>query len=136
MNRAAYVYEADWWAALDLPVIRAGLPQLVGSPHLFTREEYERRYPDWPSATVEQVQDFCPFMRELAMFTVPATLVFAAWLGAHSIDIYGADMKGTGSYDGTTSDARTANRWARERRLFARAVRWLTERGVRVKRWT
>jgi hypothetical protein len=136
INRAAFTFESDWWASLDSPLIREGRPKLVGKPHLFTRAEYQPKYPDWHSRSVESLNAFCPFVLDLAAFTVPAALIFAGWLGADAINCYGCDMKGMASFDGTRSDARTEDRWKRERLLFDRAVRFLADKRIKVTRWT
>lgn len=134
INRAAFVFECDWWAVLDSPFIREARPKIVGKPHLFTRAEYRPKYPDWHSRSVEGLAGYCPNIHELAVFTAPAALIFAGWLGADYIDIYGCDMAGSGSFDGSSSDARTEDRWQRERRLFDIAGQQLAAHGVKVTR--
>lgn len=55
-------------------------------------------------------------------FSTLAAIGFAVWKGATAIDIYGADMDGTESFDGTIKGGREQSRWQREHDLFNELV--------------
>lgn len=135
VNRAAIAYGCDWWAALDSPLIIDG-EQPSGSPRLFTsRETFDRlvrnRSP-WADRMGAVADDLLP--PEWRIFTAPAALALAAYLGATRIDVYGADWTDAADFDGVTptSDRSTA-RWAREIPIWAAVVEWLGVRGTRVE---
>lgn len=134
INIAATMFAADWWATLDLPFIQEKARSVKGFPKLFTREEYQRATN--ADGTVEQLAQWCGEIRELALYTAPAAIVFAGFLGARRIDCYGCDMAGTWGADGIKHEARCEARWVRERALFDRATEFLKTKGVMVKRWT
>lgn len=130
INRAILLRPAEWWACLDLPLLRE-IPQ---GAKVFTRAEYSKKVS--ASRTVESLRDFCPIIDRLSMFTVPSAIILAGWLvsgtGGGSINIFGCDMTGDGGADGVMHPARTESRWARERPLFSEAVAFVRDRGVTV----
>jgi len=80
INRVAAMHLCDWWAALDLPLIREIRHAIKGAPSLFSRADYQARTD--ATATVENLSAWCPDIAAIAQYTCPAAIVFAGFLGA------------------------------------------------------
>lgn len=137
VNRAALRFGCDYWAALDYQTFTRDEPNIKGNPLLFTRAEYRHKT---HRDGIDAEDLFGLLSRDRInwpMYTLPAAMVLAAWLGAKRIDIYGCDWAlNQPDFDGSTPQhsRRDMSRWAAETVLFSRVVDWLNEHGTEVKR--
>ena len=130
VNRAAQYTPCDWWAALDGDFVRSQHRNNLGTPKLLSREYvlFAEDSHEWlidleNSLTLEVVASDTPAVRigRVGQFTAPAALLLCGYLGATSIDVYGADLAGTTDFDGhAPPDAwRTDERWRREQTIWS-----------------
>lgn len=149
VNRAALKWPVDVWCCLDwtcqcadgsVGAIRGWSELVLGNPLLLTSAaslaSLARHRIEWPgkSLSVETWWDKWP---RAGWSTLSATtaLVYAAERGATLIEVWGADMAGTADYDGREAgEKRDAERWQRERQIWAETVATLDRRGVEVRR--
>jgi hypothetical protein len=169
VNRTPLCFAVDWWVATDDRILKTFRPPYV--PKLFTQKETEYRLskqPDFrikPTMLYESLFDEFPNTghwcevhglteserrccelggkHNWSFLSATAALVLAAHLGATQIDIFGADWKGTGDWDGFEYDypgeeahrTRNAERWeTREKPCWNRWVAKLKARGIEVNR--
>lgn len=133
VNRAAVAFQCDYAAVLDSPLLRAIGRAFRGDPRLLTRGAHRPKYSTRPGPDVESLP--CP-VRQWDLFTATAALVLAAQLGAELIDVYGADWTPNApDFDGVNvAERRTAERFEKEREVWADVVAWLAARNCHVAR--
>jgi hypothetical protein len=139
VNRAALAAPCGVWACLDYPVIRDQWQNVAGSPLLLTRkqtwEDIGKHCGLKLAAITDDYRSFVPTDIGWTLYTCTSAIVFAALKGATRIDVYGADMTGTGGFDAEdTGENRSEARWASERVVFDKLVAALGERRVVVNR--
>jgi len=133
VKRAATGFLCDWVAIIDSPALTEICPRLLGSPKLLTRRDYRPKYSAIPGMDVESLSGPLGF----AQWTSVASLSLAAFLGATTIDVYGADWTSEPDYDGyvPTEMNRSVERWEREIATWNAAVAMLRGKGVKVNRY-
>lgn len=145
VNRAASFVRCDYVAAVDYPVIekwgdgfgdakwltnQSSFDHLARQDHPFARRETVTT--DWLRRNYYDTRDF-PW----TIFSFTSALVFAAYLGATEVDIYGADWAGESDWDGVAGaepGKRNDDRWRGERALFEKVKAWMEVQGVHVSR--
>src|SRR5688572_402783 len=147
VNRAATLFACDWLAAIDYTLIEKYSSSFLGSPKWLTNqnsfEHFARQDHPWgrrEHVTTDWLRrnylDTRQFSWTLYSFT--SALVFAAYLGATRVDIYGADFAGVADWDGEQPvdhpDMRNQQRWDGERKLYERIKGWMEQRGIEVVR--
>lgn len=142
VNRAANAHRCDAWACGDLPAVVKWADLTIGSPTLLTAAntvvDLRQRGFAWRGKVVEfdalnDVLD--PAAINWHFLTALAAVVYAASLGATTIDVYGADWSGTADWDGVQAGQnRSPDRWAKERELFDAIAAEFLERGITVER--
>jgi hypothetical protein len=135
VNRAGLVHHCDYWAALDYCMIRDFGPQVIGTPHLFTRQT---TYIDTRGMTERfkevRLLESCK-LRSPKFRTMHAAISFAYDMGATEIRVFGADWSGTKDFDGSEAgEDRTESRWADEQQVYCDLVNELAKRDVTVTR--
>ena len=81
--------------------------------------------------------EFIPHAVNYSLYSATTALVYLAWRGATSIDVYGADWAGYLDFDGVAGGSnRTEARWTSEVKLWAVTVGELQRRGTSVRRIT
>lgn len=136
VNRAALRFACDWWAALDSQTFTRDESSIKGDPKLFTRAEY-RHKTKRGGMDLEELDGLLPRNRiNYPLFTLPSSMVLAAWLGAKAIDIYGCDWTNAPDFDGIkpSDSRRNEHRWSAESVLFGRVQDWLLGLGITVTR--
>lgn len=130
VNRACLRFDADWGAILDCTLLKE---IAIRPPKLLTRREHWPRYTQSPGLAVEDTG--CPIAR-YDLFTAPAALALAGYLGATTIDVYGADWTDEADFDGVRASEtrRDAERWAMEIPIWNRVADWLRGKGCEVTR--
>lgn len=139
VNRAALWYASDVWAANDFPLICEISDDVKGNPRLWCNHDTVtsllRRGNCWGKGATAFSSLVYP-VPAWHLYTAPAALVVAAFLGADRIEVFGADWTSEPDADGKTppSCRRTEGRWRQERSIWEGIVACLKERGVRVER--
>lgn len=144
VNRAALRHRCDFWAAMDFPLIERIGADVLGSPMLLTSQEtiseMTKRGIGWRGDVgfARDLSSYCPSSLEWDLFTAPTALVFAGFIGATRIDIWGMDWKGLADFDGVEAgENRSPERWALDRGIIQnRLIPWLRYRGIDVVRHT
>lgn len=142
VNRAAHAVRCDWWVFLDHGVFER---YPLDGPNIFTSgaADYHLRNHNaerWALQSVkltESLGDFCDLQSpSWSTYSATTALVLLAWLGASEIRVYGADWTPAPDWDGHNDpeNRRDAERWDRERALWAAVVDWLDDRGTTVVR--
>lgn len=141
VNRASVAHAVDVWACLDFSLLKEETRNVLGKPKLWTGAETWRTAEAWCglelATTSDAMRVFFPVNTRAAwtLYTTTTALVFAAWVGAERIDVYGADMEGTKGFDAKDRGGnRSSMRWASERVIFAEVMEMLKARGVTVVR--
>lgn len=141
INRAALRLGVSAWACCDLPAIEQWHPDVIGSPVLIAGMEAIDNLRDrkvvWRGEVFDRrvMLDYCPHALNWVMFSSTTALIYAAYKGATTIDVYGADNEGTADWDGTQAGKnRSIDRWTLERGLWRGLSEWLAEHGVTVNR--
>ncbi len=138
INRAATKFEADIWAAMDYPILRDYHKKVLGNPGLFTFsttwQDIGHRLKRFPKVYLrEELEGW--WGGKLPFKTFPASLVFAGWMGATEIDVYGCDWEGNKDFDGVVAgESRTDDRWLAEKKMCGEVIADLSKRGVTVRR--
>lgn len=153
VNRAARLFPCDVWVCGDTPLIE--LPDLVdgkplhesiiGSPLLVTYGVTMDTLRDhgfkWRGEIFSWTQIAESFWLHTSVVNWPwctctAAVVYAAFAGAKSIDVYGADWEGVEDFDGAKAGKnRSVDRWREERSIFGALQIVLKEkRGVTIRR--
>ncbi len=140
VNRAAEVFECDYWVALDTRTF--GMTRVVGRPMIVSSAvHYRRMCAEWPEArTFEHLDTATLASRKLphswSTKGLLTALVVAHSKGANTIDCYGVDWKGVRDFDGQTfpGQKRTTKRWDREARQFAKLKEALLSLNTTVRR--
>lgn len=137
VKRAAIRFPSDWCVVLDSPDLRAPWFADVTAPLLLTRREYRPKYTDRGGTDCEALQALLPHKpTKWGCFSSSAALVLAKFLGAESIDVYGADF-GMGDtlaeFDGFVSPEQryTPDRWEFERHVWDATIDALSLKVVR-----
>lgn len=149
VNRAAILFPCTVWACCDLPAIEQWHEQVLGTPLLIAGMEAIDNLRDRKRANGEagefwrgrqfdrRVMLDCPHVLDWVMFSATTALVYAGYIGATEIDVYGADWAPDApDCDGVAAGKnRSAARFELEAAIWTnRIVPWLSERGVRVTR--
>jgi hypothetical protein len=145
INRAASFVPCDWVAAVDYPVVTQWGDSFGGAKWLtnqnsithLEREKHpwawrEHVTTDFLRRNFHDTRDF-PW----TIFSFTSALVFAAYLGATTVEIYGADWAGVADWDGVESaepGKRDEQRWDGERKLFHKVESWMQSKGITVTR--
>ena len=141
VNRAATFLAADFWCAVDMPLIVDNRAAVLGNPALATiRETYDtitRRGMTFPRVVLlDDVEAWygVKFIRR----TTPSAMLLAGYLGATELDLWGDDKTQAPDFDGhrtaETALQRHPNRWASEQRDCDAITAWLEQRGIEVRR--
>lgn len=140
VNRAATLFAVDWFCASDYPMIRDYGPKVLGRPSLLTirqtAHDLRNRLDRFRSVKVAE-DVLAGYGSPLKHHkTAMLALLFAAWCGASTITVYGADWQGRTDFDGVNAgENRSDARWDEERREWElMLIPWLAERGVKVER--
>ncbi len=148
VNRAPIAFACDVWACGDWPLYckiendREIQAQVIGSPLWFTAansaEEVWERHTRW-RGEVRTFESIDPGIAGIDwdFFTFTAAIGYAAWRGATTIDVYGADWSGVKDFDGAAGaspENRTGDRWTQERWMFGVMQSELKARGVVLER--
>ena len=143
VNRAAVGFPCDVWVAGDLPLIHRIYEQVIGSPLLVSYsvslDNLRDRNWVWRGETFAwtRLADayLHPSIVNWPWCSFTAAIVYAAWRGAATIDVYGADWKGTADFDGVEAGKnRTDARWKEEQSIFAALQKVLGDKGIRLER--
>lgn len=139
VNRAAIAFPSDYWVALDYPLIREHTP--IGSPALVTQQATfdslaQRKQNPKTVVLVESLFDFYPRKMGWTRLTFSVAVVFAAYLGATAINVYGADWTSEPDFDGVQleSNQRHADRWVKEKALWDCLAYWLKQNDIALTR--
>jgi len=145
VNRAVEIVEAGFWACLDAhtPAI---CERILGKPKLIcSRQTFHQILGRWPDVAMAGL---AADHREMIVpgltagnnawraLSATVAVAFAAARGATVIDCYGFAWRGEGDWDGRrdSSQSRTPERWAKERRTFEMLSVELSAAGVMVAR--
>ena len=130
VNRVATHFIVDVWACIDHTLYSKIDHEVLGNPELITLREDRKRHSKRPGTDIEELEEWLPHHPHLggirwAMFSMTAAMVYAAWKGATSIDIYGCDwFVDAPDFDGKTleTNRRTAERFELERSIYTATV--------------
>lgn len=137
VNRAAAKIECEVWACQDERLFEAEQKHVLGRPLLLTAKTNHKRSV-WRHVRLidcPMLRQFCP-LPLWPNYSATSALVYAASLGARSIEVFGMDWQGTLDWDGQSAGGnRSDHRWQHEREIFENLlVPWLAGRGVCVVR--
>jgi hypothetical protein len=140
VNRAAELLPCGWWVALDVRTF--GMTRPIGRPVLVVSDAHFRKMGlEWPEARAFEHLAPATFAArglppDWSTKGLLVAIVLAHVRGATVIDCAGVDWTGVEDFDGKTfaGQKRTARRWEREARQFARLSDALGRRGVAVRR--
>lgn len=141
VNTAATLHRCDWWACADHdrfeyiePLNEAPLLMMDGERDKCLARCAEKigRHPRVLGFTQLEAETSPP--PSCMSNTAPAALVLLKWLGAASIDVYGADMAGETDCTGTKTQHRNPARWTKELAAWTAIAHWLAEEGITVRR--
>lgn len=135
-KRAGLAFACTWSVIIDSPALVEFGNKLAGNPLLLSRREYWPKYTDRPGLAVEELR--LP-TSHYQTYTSAAALALAGYLGASTVDVYGADFGDSdviAEFDGHIPDEHNygENRWEREKDVWRRVVEWLSGRGCTVHR--
>lgn len=141
VNRAIHYYAADVWSFGDIRMWRRYRP-VWRPPLIWTRRDtladISKAGYDLTGYQFKLIEDAAtPNDNKWQLFTMMASMVYAAEDGATTIEIYGCDWTvDNADFDGHEDDVsdRTEDRWPREREIYERVVHDLTNQGVTVER--
>jgi len=142
VNRAVGLYRCDYWAMLDQRTWELVNP--VGRPVIICdRGHYVHLRARYPTArhhhnlAVETIAETLPHKPvKWHTWSMTAAIAAAHFLGARTIEVWGADWSGADDFDDYHDEFqnRTDERWARERKLFCEIQLWLGTAGTNVRR--
>lgn len=135
VNRAASrITSCDYWAFIDWtlfvqyqPAYHPGVITATEAVRGLERRGQSHELLEYGSPLLlESFLDAYPIQpgKSWSRYTCTTAMVAAAWLGASSIDLYGADWTDEPDFDGVTlpSNQRSESRWAGERVVYAATV--------------
>jgi hypothetical protein len=144
VNRAVTAYSCDYWCSLDAETYEETAP--IGTPKIVcgngNYRRLHRRRPDYPLGAARLYTDEVdknngvPDSIKWRSYSFLTAIMFAYEQGAREILIAGADLCGHRDWD-NGQDARvnrSEERWIKERRYYEDFSRWLSERGVTIRR--
>lgn len=134
INRAAFVYECDYWVAGDYPIVNNNKHLVLGKPTLVTRHKTERKLVNFPLRVINWdyfLHKYKPPIQHI-VYTITGALIFARSCNPEIIDIYGNDQKLNGEYcDGTRNNHCTRQeRWDKEIPAYNKIVKWLEDDNI------
>ena len=143
VNRAVNFAACGYWSLSDGARVfndsrPIGMPVLITSRSMHT--DMARTAPESRNHDYLDLYDIAtryPFKPiDWALFSTTTAIVASAYLGAKSIDVYGADMAGTLDFDGHHADhyQRDDDRWRREAGILGQVKAMLARDGISVQR--
>jgi hypothetical protein len=144
VNRAAGLAPCDYWVMLDgVQVWKISAP--VGRPKIIcghpSHLDLWRNIPEAREHGWFDIQECIQTLPEApitwAVFSATAAIVTAIHLGAKSVDIWGADMKGIEDFDGLNMPgmyARSEMRWQKEARILHELTEHFAAKGITIQR--
>lgn len=149
VNAAVEGFRCDWWCFGDYSTFDkfAPLPAPYSpanaAPCMFVgsnvgdnidRQPYGPAFRQGVAMEWQRVHER-PSSEQWATYSATAALVLASELGATHVDVYGADMRGIGDFQGRQCLLnRNFARWELERKIFSDVTDWLKSGGVTVRR--
>lgn len=136
INRAAIMRAVDYWVALDWVngIGDGGIinwhKRVLGFPDIVTsidsRDSLKRRGFSWPASILsieESWKILDPTKYRFSLYSATSAIVYAVYLGATKINIYGMDMQGTKDADGIEAGSnRSDERWKMESEILHNVI--------------
>ena len=138
VNRAVTVGGCEWFVKMDehqFADLRSHAPYAITTAETLRR--LRNREPDYTCGVVETLATDVPPSLGWRIFSATIAIVLAHALGATTIEVWGADMRGDADFDGARDPAnrRDEARWKCERSILGKLIRWLRRRGIKVRRY-